>query len=389
MKIFDAYPHLNIIPETSQKCKIYDIDGKEYLDLYAGNGVVSVGHSHPHYVNSLTEQLQRIGFYTNDVENPLQNELARKLGRLCGYEDYSLALCNSGAEANDYALRLASFHTGKHRIIAFRGSNHGTTIGSISVSGSANLHSPFETNLKVTFAEINDTDTISAELAKGDVAAVIIEGIQTANGLTMPQTYFMQQLRRLCSENNAVLIIDEVHSGYGRTGKFFAHQCHNVQADIITIANGMGNGFPVGGIIVSPAFDKNSGKIGQNPYNGSHLAVTAAIAVADIIGEAGLIDNAQKVGQYIIDNLPKSPLIKETRGKGLLIGIEMHKPAADIRKKLLTNECIFTGLSGQSTITLTPPLTLTLDEADIFLNAFAKILAEAEEKEKQEQPTLF
>ncbi|MDO5447257.1 MAG: aspartate aminotransferase family protein [Prevotellaceae bacterium] len=388
MKLFDDIQRLDIIPETAKGCTISDIDGKSYLDLCAGNGVVSVGHSHPHYVSTLAEQLQRIVYCADEMANPLKQELARKLGRLCGYEDYSLLLCNSASEANDYALRLSSFITGKDRIIAFKGSSHGSTLATAAASGNTKSHSTLESNIKVTFAEINDAEAVKDEFSKGDVAAVIVEGMQTSNGIVMPQTYFMQELQRLCNDNNAVLIIDEVQSGYGRTGKFFAHQWHNVQADIITVAGAMGNGLPIGGVITHPKFEKYSGGIGNNKEI-SHISAAAAIAVADIIGEANLIGNAQKVGQYIIDNMPKSSLIKAIKGKGLLIGIELERHATDVRKKLLANEQIFTGISGQSTIKLTPPLTLTLDEADIFLTAFARTLADVEENEKKEQPALF
>ena len=379
MKLFDVYSLFDVIPERAKGCQIWDVNGTEYLDLYGGHAVISVGHCHPIYVESLTDQLGKIGFYSNSVVNPLQEELARKLGRLSGYDDYSLFLDNSGAESNENALKLASFHTGKSRVVAFQKSFHGRTSGAVAVTNNPSIQSPFNNGHQVTFCQLNDIAAVEAELAKGDVAAVIIEGIQGCGGINMPTTEFMQSLEKLCREKNVVLILDEVQSGYGRTGKFFAHQWYGIKPDIITMAKGMGNGFPVGGILIAPKFEAKKGMLGTT-FGGNYLAMAAAIAVADIIGEAGLVDNARKVGQYLLDNMPKSPLIKEVRGKGLMIGLEFHGPIAEIRKKLLFNEHIFTGVAGQNMIRLLPPLTLTLDEADIFLKSFSKILDEFEEK---------
>ena len=379
MKLFDVYSLFDVIPERAKGCQIWDVNGTEYLDLYGGHAVISVGHCHPIYVEALTDQLGKIGFYSNSVVNPLQEELARKLGRLSGYDDYSLFLDNSGAESNENALKLASFHTGKSRVVAFQKSFHGRTSGAVAVTNNPSIQSPFNNGHQVTFCPLNDIAAVEAELAKGDVAAVIIEGIQGCGGINMPTTEFMQSLEKLCREKNVVLILDEVQSGYGRTGKFFAHQWYGIKPDIITMAKGMGNGFPVGGILIAPKFEAKKGMLGTT-FGGNYLAMAAAIAVADIIGEAGLVDNARKVGQYLLDNMPKSPLIKEVRGKGLMIGLEFHGPIAEIRKKLLFNEHIFTGVAGQNMIRLLPPLTLTLDEADIFLKSFSKILDEFEEK---------
>ena len=379
MKLFDVYSLFDVIPERAKGCRIWDVNGTEYLDLYGGHAVISVGHCHPIYVEALTDQLGKIGFYSNSVVNPLQEELARKLGRLSGYDDYSLFLDNSGAESNENALKLASFHTGKSRVVAFQKSFHGRTSGAVAVTNNPAIQSPFNNGHQVTFCPLNDIAAVEAELAKGDVAAVIIEGIQGCGGINMPTTEFMQSLEKLCHEKNVVLILDEVQSGYGRTGKFFAHQWYGIKPDIITMAKGMGNGFPVGGILIAPKFEAKKGMLGTT-FGGNYLAMAAAIAVADIIGEAGLVDNARKVGQYLLDNMPKSPLIKEVRGKGLMIGLEFHGPIAEIRKKLLFNEHIFTGVAGQNMIRLLPPLTLTLDEADIFLKSFSKILDEFEEK---------
>lgn len=388
MKLFDVYSLFDVIPERAKGCKIWDIDGKEYLDLYGGHAVISVGHAHPHYVETLTDQLRKIGFYSNSVVNLLQEELALKLGKLSGYEDYSLFLDNSGAESNENALKLASFHTGKDRVVAFRKSFHGRTSGAVAVTDNPKIQSPFNSNHKVTFCELNDCNAVEEELKKGDVAAVMIEGIQGCGGINIPQTYFMQTLRKLCDQYGAVFIVDEVQSGYGRTGKFFAHQWYDVKPDVITTAKGMGNGFPVGGVLISPKFEAVKGMLGTT-FGGNYLAMAAAIAVADIIGEAKLVDNALTVGQYMMDNMPKSPLIKEVRGKGLMIGLEFHNNIAEIRKTLLFKEHIFTGVAGQNMIRLLPPLTLTLDEADIFLNSFRNVLADFEAKEEQTQQTLF
>ena len=371
MTLFDVYNLYDVTPEKARGCTIWDDQGIQYLDLYGGHAVISVGHAHPHYVSSLREQIDKIGFYSNSVRNPLQQELAEKLGRLCGYDDYSLFLDNSGAESNENALKLASFHTGKDRVIAFEKSFHGRTSGAVSVTSNPSIQSPFNRTHKVTFCPLNDLDRVEKEILRGDVAAVIIEGIQGCGGINIPDTEFMQGLERLCRQNHVVLILDEVQSGYGRTGRFFAHQWYGIRPDIITTAKGMGNGIPVGGVLISPEFRAEKGMLGTT-FGGNYLAMAAAIAVVDIISEAHLMDNAQQVGEYLMKNIPLTADIKEIRGRGLMIGMDYNVPIAQIRKDLLFSDHIFTGVAGQNMIRLLPPLTLTLDEADIFLSAMGK-----------------
>lgn len=371
MTLFDVYNLYDVTPEKARGCTIWDDQGIQYLDLYGGHAVISVGHAHPHYVSSLKEQIDKIGFYSNSVRNPLQQELAEKLGRLCGYDDYSLFLDNSGAESNENALKLASFHTGKDRVIAFEKSFHGRTSGAVSVTSNPSIQSPFNRTHKVTFCPLNDLDRVEKEILRGDVAAVIIEGIQGCGGINIPDDQFMQGLERLCRQNHVVLILDEVQSGYGRTGRFFAHQWYGIRPDIITTAKGMGNGIPVGGVLISPEFRAEKGMLGTT-FGGNYLAMAAAIAVVDIISEAHLMDNAQQVGEYLMKNIPLTTDIKEIRGRGLMIGMDYNVPIAQIRKDLLFSDHIFTGVAGQNMIRLLPPLTLTLDEADIFLSAIGK-----------------
>ncbi len=371
MTLFDVYNLYDVTPEKARGCTIWDDQGIQYLDLYGGHAVISVGHAHPHYVSSLKEQIDKIGFYSNSVRNPLQQELAEKLGRLCGYDDYSLFLDNSGAESNENALKLASFHTGKDRVIAFEKSFHGRTSGAVSVTANPSIQSPFNRTHKVTFCPLNDLDRVEKEILRGDVAAVIIEGIQGCGGINIPDDQFMQGLERLCRQNHVVLILDEVQSGYGRTGRFFAHQWYGIRPDIITTAKGMGNGIPVGGVLISPEFRAEKGMLGTT-FGGNYLAMAAAIAVVDIISEAHLMDNAQQVGDYLMKNIPMTDDIKEIRGRGLMIGMDYNVPIAEIRKDLLFSDHIFTGVAGQNMIRLLPPLTLTLDEADIFLSAMGR-----------------
>ena len=371
MTLFDVYNLYDVTPEKARGCTIWDDQGIQYLDLYGGHAVISVGHAHPHYVSSLKEQIDKIGFYSNSVRNPLQQELAEKLGRLCGYDDYSLFLDNSGAESNENALKLASFHTGKDRVIAFEKSFHGRTSGAVSVTSNPSIQSPFNRTHKVTFCPLNDLDQVEKEILRGDVAAVIIEGIQGCGGINIPDDQFMQGLERLCRQNHVVLILDEVQSGYGRTGRFFAHQWYGIRPDIITTAKGMGNGIPVGGVLISPEFRAEKGMLGTT-FGGNYLAMAAAIAVVDIISEAHLMDNAQQVGEYLLKNIPLTADIREIRGRGLMIGMDYNVPIAQIRKDLLFSDHIFTGVAGQNMIRLLPPLTLTLDEADIFLSAIGK-----------------
>lgn len=373
MNLFDVYSLFDVIPVKGQGCHVWDDKGQEYLDLYGGHAVISVGHSHPHYVKRITEQLNKIGFYSNSVINPLQVELAEKIGKLSGYEDYSFFLINSGAEANENALKLASFHTGRDKVVAFRKSFHGRTSGAVAVTDNPKIVAPFNAVHKVLFAELNNIASVEEYLKNNDVAAVIIEGIQGCGGIHIPTTQFMQDLRALCDKYGTVLILDEIQSGYGRSGKFFAHQYYDIKPDIISMAKGIGNGFPIGACLISPKFNPVVGMLGTT-FGGNYLAMAAAIAVAEIAEKEGLVENAAKVGQYLIDNMPKSDKIKEVRGRGLMIGIEFNEPIKEIRTKLLFEKHIFTGVAGTNMIRLLPPLCLTIEEADRFLEAFNDLL---------------
>ena len=373
MNLFDVYSLFDVTPVRAQGCTVWDDKGQEYLDLYGGHAVISVGHCHPHYVEALKAQLDRIGFYSNSVRNPLQEELAHRIGALSGYDDYSLFLDNSGAESNENAAKLASFHTGKDRIIAFRRSFHGRTSGAVALTDNPAIVSPFNAHHRVTFVDLNDGDAVADELAKGGVAAVIVEGIQGCGGIHVPTQGFLQALSRLCKQYGAALILDEVQSGYGRTGKFFAHQWAGIRPDIITMGKGIANGFPCGGILISPQFQARKGMLGTT-FGGNYLACAGALAVLDIIGQEGLMANALAVGDYIKASLPRSERIKEVRGKGLMLGIEMNEPVAPLRQALLYDKHIFTGVAGQDMIRLLAPLCLTKAEADRFLAAFKEVL---------------
>ena len=376
MELFDVYSLFNVTPVRAKGCKVWDDKGQEYLDLYGGHAVISVGHCHPHYNEVLTDQLGKIGFYSNSVRNPLQEELARRLGEASGYEDYSLFLDNSGAESNENAAKLASFHTGRDRIVAFKRSFHGRTSGAVAMTDNPAIVSPFNAHHKVTFCALNDAAAVEAELAKGDVAGVIVEGIQGCGGIHVPAPGFLPELDRLCKKYGAVLILDEVQSGYGRTGKFFAHQWAGIRPGIITMGKGIANGFPCGGILIAPEFQARKGMLGTT-FGGNYLACAGALAVLDIIEQEGLVDNAREVGAYLKANLPASPRIKEVRGRGLMLGIEFNEPVAPLRQKLLYDKHIFTGVAGQDMIRLLAPLCLTKAEADRFLEAFSEVLAQS------------
>ena len=373
MELFDVYSLFDVTPAKASGCKVWDDKGQEYLDLYGGHAVISVGHSHPRYVQALKEQLDRIGFYSNSVRNPLQEELAHKLGEASGYPDYSLFLDNSGAESNENAMKLASFHTGKDRIIAFRKSFHGRTSGAVAVTDNPKIVSPFNTNHKVTFCELNDAEAVEKALMKADVAGVIIEGIQGCGGINIPAPGFLKTLRSLCDKYGACLILDEVQSGYGRSGKFFAHQWEEIRPDIITMGKGIANGFPCGGILISPEFKAVKGMLGTT-FGGNYLAMAAANAVLDIINSEDLINNALIVGEHLKASIPSHPLIKEVRGRGLMIGIEFNCNVSDIRRSLLFDKHIFTGVAGQNMIRLLAPLVLTIEEADRFSTALKEVL---------------
>ena len=375
MELFDVYSLFDVTPVRAKGCTVWDDKGQEYLDLYGGHAVISVGHSHPHYVEALKAQLDKIGFYSNSVRNPLQEELARRIGEACGYDDYALFLDNSGAESNENAAKLASFHTGKDRIIAFRRSFHGRTSGAVALTDNPAIVSPFNAHHRVTFLDLNDGDAVAEELMKRDVAAVIVEGIQGCGGIHVPTPGFLQTLSRLCRQYGAALILDEVQSGYGRTGKFFAHQWAGIRPDIITLGKGIANGFPCGGILIAPQFQARKGMLGTT-FGGNYLACAAALAVLDIIEEEHLVDNAREVGEYLKSQLPESPRIREVRGKGLMLGIEFDESVAPLRKALLYDKHIFTGVAGNDMIRLLAPLCLTRDEADRFLTAFSEVLAQ-------------
>lgn len=373
MNLFDVYTLWDIEPVRAKGCRVWDRDGVEYLDFYGGHAVISIGHSHPVYVKAIQEQVEKIGFYSNSVVNSLQAELAEKLGEQSGYPDYSLFLCNSGAEANENALKLASFHTGKKRIIAFRESFHGRTSGAVSITDNASIQSPFNTGHEVTFVSLNDLDAIVCELEKDDVAAVIAEGIQGVAGIFVPENNFLQQLEKACKKYNAVLILDEIQSGYGRTGKFFAHQYAGIQPDIITVAKGMGNGFPIGGVLISPEFKAKKGMLGTT-FGGNYLACVAAIAVLKVMKNESLVENASEAGNYLQNELSKYNGIKEIRGRGLMLGIEPEPEFSDIRNRLLFKSHIFTGGAKNNVMRLLPPLSVSKEDIALFLEETKKYL---------------
>ena len=373
MKLFDVYPLFNIEIVKGKGCHVWDKEGNEYLDLYGGHAVISVGHSHPTYVKAISEQVSKLGFYSNSVINSLQQTLADKLGKASGYDEYSLFLINSGAEANENALKLASFHNGKKRVLAFQHSFHGRTSAAVRVTDNPKIIAPVNEGLDVSYLPLNDKAAVEAELKKGDVSSVIIEGIQGVGGIQVPTDDFLQELRSLCTKYQVVLIIDEIQSGYGRSGKFFAHQYAGIRPDMITVAKGIANGFPMGAVLISPIFKPIYGMLGTT-FGGNHLACAAAIAVLDIMHNEGLVANAEKVGSYLLEELHKFPGIKEIRGRGLMIGIEFEEPIKEIRSKLLFEQKVFTGVAGTNTIRLLPPLCLSMEEAAEFISRFRQVL---------------
>ncbi|MDA3816305.1 MAG: aminotransferase class III-fold pyridoxal phosphate-dependent enzyme [Prolixibacteraceae bacterium] len=375
MDLFNVYPLFDIEPVKAEGSFVYDKNGQRYLDLYGGHAVISIGHSHPHYVANISSQLERIGFYSNSVQNSLQKELAKKLGELSEMDEYSLFLCNSGAEANENALKLASFKTNQSKVISFKNSFHGRTSGAVAVTDNPKIIAPINRRDDVVMLPLNDLTAVEAELSKGDVAAVIIEGIQGIGGIRIPDGSFLKGLRELCTKYNAILILDEVQSGYGRSGKFFAFQYAGIKPDIVTIAKGMGNGFPIGGVLISPDFEASYGLLGTT-FGGNHLACAAGIAVLDVIKSQKLIQNTTEVGSYLMDELSKFDQIKEVRGLGLMIGIEFEQEITEIRKKLLFDKKIFTGVSGKHIIRLLPPLNLKKENATLFIQKFKEVLDE-------------
>ncbi|GHS85681.1 acetylornithine aminotransferase [Bacteroidia bacterium] len=361
MKLFDVYNQWNIEPVKGLGCKLWDNNGDEYLDLYGGHAVISIGHAHPDYVAALTQQLGQIGFYSNAVLSSLRDTLSEKLGEVSGYPAYSLFLCNSGAEANENAMKLASFHTNKRKIMAFKGAFHGRTSGAVAVTDNPKIRAPFNQTNNVTIVPLNDLSVVEQELQSGDYAGVIIEGIQGVAGIVMPSDAFLKSLRALCTQYGAILILDEIQSGYGRTGKFFAHQYADIEPDVITVAKGMGNGFPIGGVLISPTIAAQKGMLGTT-FGANHLACVAAITVLEVIKKQNLVQQAKILGEFVFESLKNASAIKELRGRGLMVGIELKPECANLRADLLSKHRIFVGSSGANVIRLLPPLTITKAE---------------------------
>lgn len=374
MNLFDVYSLYDIQPVRGEGSYVYDENGREILDFYGGHAVMSIGHSHPHYVKMISDQLKKIGFYSNSVVNPLQQELANKLGALSGLDDYDLFLVSSGAEATENALKLASFETNRNRVLAFEGAFHGRTSAAVNATDNEKIKAPINRNYPISFLPLNDLAAVKRELEKGDVAALIIEGVQGVHGIYVPDPDFLEALPELCHANGAVLIMDEVQSGYGRTGKFFAFQHSAVKPDIICMAKGMGNGFPLGGILVHPSIKPWKGMLGTT-YGGSHLACAAGIAVLDVLKSEDLLANATEQGTYLMKEMAATGLFNEVRGYGLMIGLQMTEPIGPLRKKLLFEHGVFTGSSKDpNTIRLLPPLNVTRTQCDELIAAFKSAL---------------
>ncbi len=375
MKLYDVYPIFNLNIVKGKGCRVWDEDGNEYLDLYGGHAVISIGHAHPKYVENISKQVATLGFYSNSVINTLQQGVAEKLGRISGYDDYNLFFINSGAEANENALKLSSFKNGKKRVIAFRKAFHGRTSLAVEITDNPKIIAPINANGHTTYLAMGDIEGVRAEIAKGDVTAVIIEGIQGVGGIDIPDDGFLQQLQEMCNATDTTLILDEIQSGCGRSGKFFAHQWAGIKPDIITQAKGIGNGFPIGVVLISPKYQAVYGELGTT-FGGNHLACAAAEAVLDVMEEEKLLDNVNKVGAFLMSELAKIDGIKEVRGRGLMIGIEFDRPIKEIRSKLLFDEKVFTGVSGTNVIRLLPPLTLSMAEAEEFIKRFRRVLGQ-------------
>ncbi len=377
MKLFDVYPLFDINIVKGEGTKVWDDKGQEYLDLYGGHAVISIGHCHPHYTEKITQQLNALGFYSNSVINKLQVQLAERLGKISGYDDYQFFLINSGAEANENALKLASFTNGRKRVLALNKSFHGRTSLAVEVTNNPKIVAHINDNGHVTFLPINDLEAWEKELAKGDVCAVILECIQGVGGCNMVNEEFAQGLEKACKKYGTILICDEIQCGYGRTGKFFAHQWLNIHPDLITVAKGIGNGFPIGGLLISPEFTPVYGRLGTT-FGGNHLACSAALAVLDVFENEGLVENAHLVGEYFIEQLKElqktEPHITDVRGKGLMIGVEMDIPQKDVRNKLIYDEHVFTGCASTNILRILPPLVLTKDDVDEFMKRFKKVL---------------
>ena len=379
MELFDVYPLFDIAIDKGQGCKVWDEEGQEYLDLYGGHAVISIGHAHPHYVEAISKQVAKLGFYSNSVQNPLQKELAKRLGEACGYEDYQLFLINSGAEANENALKLASFYNGRTRVLSLEKAFHGRTSLAVEATANPKIIAPINANGHVTYLPINDLAAWEAELSKGDVCACIVECIQGVGGIRMVTKEFLQGLRALCDKYDTVLICDEIQCGYGRSGKFFAHQHLGVKPDMITVAKGICNGYPMGGVLISPKFKPVYGQLGTT-FGGNHLGCAGALAVLDVIEKENLVDNAAKVGEYLINTLTAEmkagnlPHVVDVRGEGLMIGIELDVPYKEPRTRLIKEQHCFTGCSGTNVIRLLPPLCLSMEEASQFIEKLKRVL---------------
>lgn len=373
--LFEVYDLLNIEPVEAKGAYLWDGKGEKYLDFYGGHAVISIGHSHPVYVEKISRQLHKIGFYSNAVINKLQEELADRLAKSSGCEEYNLFLCNSGAEANENALKLASFVTGREKILAFRAAFHGRTSAAVAITDNPDIQAPVNKNHRVTFVNLNDTKAMKKELAKGDYAAVIVEGIQGVGGIRIPDAAFLNEMRKACDESGSLMIVDEIQSGYGRTGRFFAHQHAGVKPDLITMAKGMGNGFPIAGVLIDGRIPAKKGMLGTT-FGGSHLACAAALAVLEVIEGEYLVNNAAGIGKYLIHELKKVKGVTEVRGEGLMIGVDVEIPQSEFRNRLLQKYHIMTGYSGKNTLRLLPPLIITRKEADEFLKAFKEIAEE-------------
>ncbi len=374
MKLYDVYPLFDVNIVKGEGCRVWDDNGTEYLDLYGGHAVISIGHAHPKYVDYISRQVATLGFYSNSVINTLQQKVAEKLGKISGYEDYNLFFINSGAEANENALKLSSFKNGRTRVISFAKAFHGRTSLAVEVTDNPKIIAPINNCGHTTYLPLGDIEAVRTEIAKGDVTAVIIEGIQGVGGIRIPDAAFLQQLQELCNSTGTTLILDEIQSGCGRSGKFFAHQWAGIRPDIITQAKGIGNGFPIGCVLISPKFQAVYGELGTT-FGGNHLACAAAQAVLEVMEEENLLDNVNAVGNYLMEELKKLPQIKEVRGRGLMIGMEFDEPIKEIRRRLLFEEHVFTGVSGTNVIRLLPPLTLTMEQAAEFIARFKRVLA--------------
>ena len=373
MELFDVYKTWDIEPVKGFGTRLIDKNGEVYTDLYGGHAVISIGHCHPHYVKMLTEQLGELGFYSNAVQNHLQRDLAHRLGKLSNYDDYKLFLCNSGAEANENAMKLASFHTGKAKILAFGHAFHGRTSGAVAATDNPDIRSPFNGTDNVKFVALNDLNAVEKELSGGEYAAVMIEGIQGVAGIQMPGDAFLRELRRLCDQYGVLLILDEIQSGCGRSGKYFAHQWSGIRADLVTMAKGIGNGFPIGAVMISPTIQARYGMLGTT-FGGNHLACTAALAVCDVIENENLIANAAKVGDWLREAFKGNPALAEYRGSGLMIGLEVKPGYEKLRERLLFEKHFFTGASGAKVIRLLPALTLGMDTAKSFVKAWNELI---------------